>query len=51
MLNLVLMLLMVTPATASDMELITFEEICEITGELKASASVVEPVELRNTEN
>ncbi len=35
MLNLALMLLMVTPAMGSDMELTSFQEICEVTGELK----------------
>ena len=45
--------LMITPAMASNPDLQSFEEICEITGEVKTSyrispeaLSVVEPLEL-----
>ena len=40
-----LSVLMITPAMASDMELVAFEEICEITGQVKTGVRYV-PVEL-----
>ena len=42
---MLLSVLMITPAMASNMELQAFEEICEITGEVKTSLRYV-PVSL-----
>ena len=38
---MLLSVLMITPAMASNMELQAFEEICEITGEVKTSLRYV----------
>ena len=42
---MLLSVLMITPVMASNMELVAFEEICEITGRVKTGLRYV-PVEL-----
>ena len=52
---LILLIMFATPIHATNMELVAFEEICEITGEVKkgiryepVSLSVVEPINLND---